>query len=121
MQTPLTFKMTSRTTVIASMVAIILTASASSAWAAHTPEQLQNAGYICFNAGPLDLLVCLRERHLGNPAVPIKVFTPDGSEFLGTELLLREDVYAGQPCPQDGLETWDDLRPGFTILWVSPF
>lgn len=106
---------------MASMVAIILTASASSAWAAHTPEQLERAGYVCFNAGPLDLLICFRERQFGNPAVPIKVFSPDGSEFLGTELLLHEDVYAGQPCPQDGLEMWDDLRPDFPYFGCHHF
>jgi hypothetical protein len=29
-----------------------------------------------------------------------QVFLPDGA-FAGTELLIRADLYAGQPCPQD--------------------
>lgn len=36
-------------------------------------------------------------------SIPILVFDDWGDEgtFLGTELLLRADLYAGQPCPQD--------------------
>ncbi len=35
-----------------------------------------------------------------DPSIPVMVFGADGS-FLGTEILIREDLYAGQPCPQD--------------------
>jgi hypothetical protein len=34
------------------------------------------------------------------PSVVHQVFLPDGS-FAGTELLIRADLYAGQPCPTD--------------------
>lgn len=39
------------------------------------------------------------------PSVVLRVFNLDGS-FAGTETLLRADLYAGQPCPQDNLEEW---------------
>ena len=52
---------------------------------------------------------CLRAEKFGYPSVPVKVFDEDGIEFLGTEQLLRYDVYKGQPCPQDDLEEWDFL------------
>ena len=41
-------------------------------------------------------------------SIVLQVFKPDGT-FAGTELLLRADLYAGQPCPQDSLPTWDLL------------
>jgi hypothetical protein len=34
------------------------------------------------------------------PSVEHQVFLPDGS-FAGTEILIRADLYAGQPCPTD--------------------
>ena len=49
---------------------------------------------------------------MGNRSVPVKVFDAAGTTFLGTELLLHEDVYAGQPCPQDDLDEW-----GVWDLW----
>ena len=72
-----------------------------------TADKLAAAGYFCVNAGPASWLHCLQTKHFGNPTVPVKVFSVDGTEFKGTELLLRPDIYVGQPCPQDGLEFWD--------------
>jgi hypothetical protein len=34
------------------------------------------------------------------PTVEHQVFLPDGT-FAGTEVLIRADLYAGQPCPTD--------------------
>lgn len=42
-------------------------------------------------------------------SVQLRVFNPDGS-FAGTETLLRADLYAGQPCPQDNLAEWGLLE-----------
>lgn len=82
-----------------------------------TPEQLQNAGWTCF-VPPLfpDRIVC------GNPArgLPRPPIDPNGppaftamafdgeGNFLGTEHLLRADLYHGQPCPQS---TWVFIAP----------
>jgi hypothetical protein len=92
-----------------SLAAIILFAGGGNAQAGHTAEQMANAGYFCFNAGPANWTHCLNPRLLGNPAVSVKVFSEDGSEFLGTEQLMRYDIYSGQPCPQDDLNQWDFL------------
>jgi hypothetical protein len=40
--------------------------------------------------GPLD----------GPATVDFRVFDATGAEFLGTEHLIRADLYAGEPCPQ---------------------
>lgn len=45
-------------------------------------------------------------------SIDLRVFNPDGT-FAGTEILLRADLYAGQPCPQDGLAEWDLLPFGY--------
>lgn len=74
-----------------------------------TADQLARAGYTCIPAGPNDWIHCFLGRKFGQPSVPVKVFSEDGMEFLGTEQLLRADKYRGQPCPQDGLDIWDPL------------
>jgi hypothetical protein len=74
-----------------------------------TSDQLTRAGYTCVPAGPNDWIHCFLARKFGQPSVPVKVFSTDGMEFLGTEQLLRADKYRGQPCPQDGLDIWDPL------------
>lgn len=99
-------KIRSVTTTMVSLVAIGLLASGNAA-AGLTADKLEKAGYICFNDGPSNFTHCLLERHLGNPVVPIKVLTEDGQQLLGTEQLLREDRYRGQPCPQGGLDMWE--------------
>lgn len=79
-----------------------------------TADQLVTAGYDCFPAGPNDWIHCLLGRKFGQQSIPVKVFSVDGSEFLGTEQLLRDDIYAGQSCPQDGLGQWDSQGvPGY--------
>ena len=106
-------KIRSVTTTMISLVAIGLFAAGSGA-AGLTADKLLKAGYFCFNAGPSNFTHCWLERHLGNPVVPVKVFSEDGQQLLGTEQLLREDIYAGQPCPQDGLDMWDsEAVPGY--------
>lgn len=78
----------------------------------HTADQLADAGFACFNSGPSNWVHCMDLDKLisGKRSVPVKVFSEDGSEYLGTELLLHEDVYAGQPCPQDHLELWGPVE-----------
>jgi len=77
-----------------------------------TADQLEKAGFDCFPAGPSNWIHCMDLDKLvgGKKSVPVKVFSVDGSEFLGTELLLHEDVYAGQPCPTDELNLWEVLE-----------
>lgn len=77
-----------------------------------TADRLADAGFDCFEAGPNDWIHCMDLDRLlnGDTVVPVKVFSTDGSELLGTELLLHEDVYVAQPCPQDELNLWAPLE-----------
>jgi hypothetical protein len=95
--------------VVLTVAPLALLASSQFVAAGNTADKLADLGYLCFNAGPSNWTHCLREDKFGHPAVPIKVFSEDGSEFKGTEQLLRYDVYHGQPCPQDDLDQWDFL------------
>ena len=74
-----------------------------------TPGQLSSAGWTCFVPPPFpDRIVC-GNPGLGLPLAPpdpsgpsafsVWVFNRDGT-LRGRELLLRADLYHGQPCPQ---------------------
>ncbi len=71
--------------------------------------------------GPSNWTHCVLERHFGNPVIPVKVLSEDGGQLLGTEQLLREDIYSGQPCPQDGLDFWDFLGEEFPYFACHHF
>ena len=48
------------------------------------------------------------------PTIVLRAYNDDADRTLaGTEVLLRADLYAGQPCPQDNLATWDLLPFGY--------
>lgn len=73
-------------------------------------EQLEKAGWTCEVIG--DEPHCAKRWPNGQPTVQVKVFDSSGN-FLGTELLIRSDLYAGQPCPQEGLSQYVDLGFGY--------
>lgn len=68
------------------------------------PERLAEAGWFCF---PHFVTHCLPDgdRVLSGEAATSLIMTwgTDG-EFWGTEFLIHEDLYNGQPCPPDTLE-----------------
>jgi hypothetical protein len=81
----------------------------------HTADQLAKAGWACDNAGPHNWVHCFKKNPTVQPAPPtiqIKVFGEEGHPFLGTEILVRPDVYKGQPCAQDGGEEYDTVVLG---------
>ena len=72
--------------------------------------------WLCFPAGPDSNIHCIPPGKAGlmdqgklPPSLQTQVFHHDTNDFLGTEMLLREDIYNGQPCPQDHLEEWELL------------
>jgi len=84
------------------MLLLMVTVTAAGA-AGLTSTQLERAGWNCFIDGPNDWTHCIKKDPADGPsAIPVKVFSTDGSDFLGTELLIRADLYSGQPCPQEG-------------------
>ena len=98
-----------------------LVAMANNAMADLTSEQLIQAGFLCDNAGPHDWVHCLNGQTLGGGRrIQVLVFTVDGSILLGTEQLIHEDNYHGQPCPQDGLTEWEPV-PGIPYVACHHF
>lgn len=98
-----------RLTLITSLLAAAVAALAAAVPAsAVTTSQLQKAGWICIAPLPVT-----DELHCGHPgglarllggearAVTLLVFDSSGTEFLGTEINVRGDVFHGQPCPTD--------------------
>lgn len=82
---------------------LMMVAVATVGAAGHSDSQLKRAGWNCFITGPHDWVHCMKKNPADGPStVPVKVFSNDGSDFLGTELLIRADLYNGQPCPQEG-------------------
>jgi hypothetical protein len=76
----------------------------------NSPAQLSRAGWLCVNAGPDNYVHCFPPGAMAATAsLSVKVFeTTDvnatSAHFLGTELLIRADLYEGQPCAQNGHE-----------------
>ncbi len=77
----------------------------------HSAGQLDRAGWNCFNAGPSDWTHCVApgKKSPSAKSTNIKVFSVDGSTYLGTEILISANVYNGQPCATDGGEPYHDL------------
>jgi hypothetical protein len=98
-----------RITLITSLLAAAVAALAVAVPAsAVTTAQLEQAGWDCI--APLPVTPeqhCVRpgglERLFSEEArtVPMLVFDPSGTTFLGTEINVRGDIFHGQPCPQD--------------------
>ncbi len=94
--------------IIASLVAAAAVAVVAAPPAQGVSQsQLENAGWICFKPVPTDNLHCVRpgglERVLTGEAETMSflVFRATDGAFLGTELIVRADIFNGQPCPTD--------------------
>lgn len=89
--------------------------------AGNTPSDLSANGWSCINAGVTNWIHCFPPSVdladivdvdiTNNPAsLQVKVFDDVApNPFLGTELLIREDLYHGQPCPTDELGEYEPL------------
>lgn len=97
-----------RIPLLVALIAGLALATGTSAGArgpAHT--QLADRGWACITAGPHGWVHCFPPGSgASDRSIPVLVFdttdtTVDGP-LLGTELLIHDDVFAGQPCPQDG-------------------
>lgn len=86
----------------------------------HDAGQLEKAGWACMNAGPSNWLHCFAPGGGSQQTMQVKVFSEDGSEFMGTELLMHQDAYHGQPCPQDDLATYEPV-PGIPYVACHHF
>ncbi len=83
------------------------------------PAQLVQRGWTCFDvSGPLGVHCQPPGADASDATIPLKVYdtqdpTAEQAPFLGTEILIREDLYHGQPCPQEGLEEYELLPNGY--------
>lgn len=92
------------------------------------PAALVDAGWTCFNppvsfnryvhCAPPDTFESAVQR--GLPSIRLLTFntfdvSARDAELLGTERIIRADLYAGQPCPTDPPSV------GYTYLDVDPF
>src|SRR3954447_5142398 len=71
-----------------------------------TPAQLEGAGWTCFVPPTNVGIRCAppglgRPQPNGRPSYEILAFD-FGGNFLGTQHLIRGDLYHGQPCPPAG-------------------
>lgn len=97
-------------TTLVAMTALLMAVMAGTAAAGNgsgpSPDRLQDAGWDCF---PIPLGTHCTQ-HLDAlesgeaTAVPVMVFDHESEDLLGTELLIHDDVFSQQPCPQDGGE-----------------
>lgn len=84
----------------------------------NSPQQLINAGWSCFDVPGLGVHCMPPGKKFGDRAIPILYFdTSDPlaaeADFLGTEILIRGDIYNGQPCPQEGASSYHDIGDYF--------
>ena len=113
---------------VTSLVAVVIAVAAALAGSAGgasqaTWQQAADAGWQCdpevlifgyYHCAPpggpsvTDLIAGTNE-----PIIVLRVFSPDAERtertLVGIERLIRADLYAGQPCRQDNLATWDLL------------
>ena len=104
---------------VAVCTVLLSAAAAMPAAAGPPPDALEDAGWTCFEH--LDAWHCgpdVDELFAGAEPNTVTMLTwglddegePD--QFWGMELLVHDDVYAGQPCPQDPLSVLGDGTPG---------
>lgn len=114
------------------MASMLLVMMAGPAAASSTGvERMKNAGWTCIDFGPLGNH-CFNGPSSalfggeGPTSVHARVFIDDQDEnetYLGTELLIRADVFERnpnrqRPCPQEGGH-WHDLRDDFGLPYYG--
>ncbi|MGD2157116.1 MAG: hypothetical protein PVG32_09605 [Anaerolineales bacterium] len=99
-----------RITIVVLAVLVLVVTSVAYA-KGNSPAQLTRAGWFCEDVSPLGVHCFSPGAFKSSPSIQVKFFnttdpTSTDAEFLGTELLLRADLYRGQPCPQEGESEW---------------
>jgi hypothetical protein len=79
-----------------------------------SPAKLNRAGWDCDNIVPLGVHCFSPGSGASSASISVLVFdtTDEGATvapFLGAEILIRADLYHGQPCPQDDLDEYHGL------------
>ena len=79
-----------------------------------SPAKLNQAGWDCVNIEPLGVHCFSPGSGASSASISVLVFdTADDdathAPFLGAEILIRTDLYHGQPCPTNGMDEYEDL------------
>jgi len=87
-----------------------------------TAEQPRLGGWFCFPVTAEHLIHCAPPGYLQRnaPDVPLLVFDSRGSTFLGTEDLIRNDVYRGQKCAFEGGGAYHRTPKGYVACHEFP-
>lgn len=104
---------------IAAAVASVAATTGSSG--GHTADQLINAGWECLTP-PNDNVHCtqsLSALGASQQRVTFSVFDVATGEFLGTEMLVHEDSFKGEPCPTDPPGQFTYLQPILGIPYYA--
>jgi hypothetical protein len=96
-----------RITIVAALFAVVLAVAASAASSTGvSPAQLE-PGWTCFVPLPGDNIHCAPPGGLARvvdataETMTFLVFRASNGEFIGTEHIVRADLFNGQPCPTD--------------------
>ncbi len=107
-----------RRAAISLVLAMMLVASFASQAMARgiSPARLAAAGWTCFDVPGLGVHCMAPGDSWGSPTVQLLYFdttspTDADADFLGTESLIRADLYNGQPCPTQGLDDYFLIPP----------
>jgi hypothetical protein len=108
-----------KTLVVSFVLVLVLAATAVVAQAGgNSPAHLGEKGWNCFDpdgpGNPLGVHCMPPGAAASSASMSVKVYDTEDvaatdAEFEGTEILIRADLYHGQPCPQDGLEEYEGL------------
>jgi hypothetical protein len=97
-----------RITIIAALFAVVLAVTASTASSTGvSPSELEGAGWTCIVPLPGDNIHCAPPGGLARvvagtaETMTFLVFRPSDGEFIGSEHIVRADLFNGQPCPTD--------------------
>lgn len=105
---------------ILALTVILLMATVAGASAhgkGNSPAHLGDAGWVCENIPTLGVHCFPPGTVFDGPSITVKVYdtsdpSADHAPFLGTEILIRADIYAWQPCATDGGGPYHDLSGG---------
>lgn len=103
---------------MALLLAMVAVPAATASAEGHSPGQLEDAGWTCIVPLPGDNIHCAPpgglDRVVSGEAetMTFKVFDASDETFVGTEHIIREDLFHGQPCPTDPpSRQYTDLEP----------
>ena len=104
--------------ITAALVAMVAVPTVYSTAEGSSPGQHEDAGWTCIVPLPGDNIHCAPpgglDRVVSGEAetMVFKVFDVNDETFIGTELIVREDIFKGQPCPTDPpSRQYTDLEP----------